>query len=151
MSKKIVAFAIGAVLLLIWAGVSFKLANLGESDSKGTMQELDNYMSEYDNIQYKMYENATVPGSEVVWLIKNIKDDGVKICVTNGSSSTAKEYEYDDVMYTTSTVLSDIADKAKTESYINPNAQFESSITRDANDNITSINFVQKTKRRKTS
>lgn len=142
MSKKIVGFAIGAITLLVFAGLVFGLTNKGKNSSTNTMQQLDSYLAPYDNIQYALYDDSTVSGSEVMELIKNIKDDGISIVVTNGSGNT-KTYTYVSVTASGSVDVKNIKDKAVTASYINPSASFESSIVRDANDTVTAIEFKQ--------
>lgn len=142
MSKKMVAFAIGAVALLIWAGIVIGMASKGRHSSTNTMQQLDSYLAPYDNIQYALYDDSAVSGSDVVELIKDIRDDGVSIIVTNGSG-TVKTYTYESVTASNSVDLKNIKDKSITASYINPSATFKSSILRDANDTVIAIEFKQ--------
>ena len=142
MSKKIVVFAMSAFMLLIFAGLYFGLGNKGKNSAVDTMQKLDDYLSPSDNIQYALYDGTSVSGSEVIDLIKNIKDDGVSIIVTNGSGNE-KTYTYATVTASGSSDVKNITDKSVTASYINSFANFKSSIVRDENDAVSAIKFTQ--------
>ena len=143
MSKKFIVLSVGVIIALIFCSVIMILATKSKSSVDNSMGQYDEIISQHGDIKYSIYDGSSVSGSEVVSLIKGISsNDEISIVVTNGYGA-AKTYTYENVKATGSTVLSDIADKSKSESYINPNASFMGKITKDKNGVIVAISFTQ--------
>ena len=100
----------------------------------------------------KNYDNSTASGSQIVDLLKTLKEeDGVTIVVSNGyimknKSETVKprEYTYESLHENDGKELKEIINKKNLYQYINPNASFNSSVTYDDNREISSVRFEQK-------
>ena len=97
----------------------------------------------------KNYDNSTASGSQIVDLLKTLKEeDSVTIFVSNGyivkQKDKPQEYTYDSIHADESKVLKEIADKTNLSRYINPNASFSSNVIYDDNREISSVVFEQK-------
>lgn len=144
MSKKFLITAAGLVLAIMFIGILFAIAGKGRTTIAETSTQYDSLMAKYTNVQLSLYDNSSASGSEIIALIKGLTEDDVySIKVTNGSG-TEKTYTYATVNAESSTVLEDISDKLKTESYINPTASFKSALSYDANGEISYVSFQQK-------
>lgn len=148
-SKSFIKGAVGLLIVVAICFVTVMIYKKGNASINSSMSDYDEIISQFDNINLKSFENSTASGSQIVDLIKGLKaDDGVKIQVMNGycvsKKQDAQEYKYDVINAVNSTVLSDINDRTKEESYINPTASFDSSVIYDENGVITAVSFIQK-------
>lgn len=141
MPKKALWIAARIVGVVLLVGIVFAITNKGVSSINNTMTQYDTKMSQYDDMAYTML-GSTISGNEIIDMIQDIKNDGVSFVVTNGSGKP-KTYNYATVMASDSTDLKNIKNKSMKEYYINPTASFETSITRDENDIITTVRFTQ--------
>lgn len=148
-SKNFIKSAVGILIVVAICFVSVTIYKKGNASINSSISDYDEIVSQFDNAKLKNYENSTATGSQIVDLIKTIKEeDGVTIVVANGYTLQKKEepqeYTYESIHTSNSTVLKDICDKQKKEYYINPYASFTSSVMYDENREIYSVVFEQK-------
>ena len=136
-------FGILLTIMLLFTGAY--LYKKGEAPMADAVSDYDKLVSQFGNAELIMFENGSASGSDVLNLISGLdSSSGYTISVTNGKNNTQVYATTGDP--TTSETLADlIADaKKKTDSnYINPNAVFTSSVTKDANGVVTQVEFVQ--------
>ena len=148
-SKNFIKSAVGILIVVAICFVSVTIYKKGNASINSSIGDYDEIVSQFDNAKLKNYENSTATGSQIVDLIKTLKEeDGVTISVANGytiaNKKDAQEYRYSGIHSDTSTVLKDINDKTNKECYINPYASFTSNVVYDENREIFSIVFEQK-------
>lgn len=148
-SKSFIKNAVGILIVVAICFVAVTIYKKGNASINSSISDYDEIVSQFDNAKLKNYDNSTASGSQIVDLLKNLKEeDGVTIIVSNGytiqKSETAQEYTYQTIYGKGSTVLQDIIDKTNSSRYINPNASFSSTVIYDENREISSIVFVQK-------
>lgn len=148
-SKNFIKSAVGILIVVAICFVSVTIYKKGNASINSSIGDYDEIVSQFDNAKLKNYENSTATGSQIVDLIKTLKEeDGVTISVANGytiaNKKAAQEYQYAGIHAESSTVLKDINDKTNKECYINPYASFTSNVVYDENREIFSIVFEQK-------
>ena len=148
-SKNFIKSAVGILIVVAICFVSVTIYKKGNASINSSISDYDEIVSQFDNAKLKNYENSTATGSQIVDLIKTLKEeDGVSIVVSNGYTlqkrEEAQEYTYECIHTAGSTVLKDICDKTKKEYYINPYASFTSNVMYDENREIYSVVFEQK-------
>lgn len=148
-SKNFIKSAVGILIVVAICFVSVTIYKKGNASINSSISDYDEIVSQFDNAKLKNYENSTATGSQIVDLIKTLKEeDGITIVVSNGyilaKGDEAQEYTYSDIYGKNATVLEDIINKEKKEFYINPYASFSSDVVYDDNREIFSIVFEQK-------
>lgn len=148
-AKYFIKSAVGILIVVAICFVSVTIYKKGNASINNSISDFDEIVSGFDNAKLKNYENSTATGSQIVDLIKSLKEeDGVSILVSNGytlkNGLRAQEYAYEDLYKTGSTLFDDITSKEKSEYYINPYASFSSEVVYDDNREIYSIVFEQK-------
>jgi len=148
-SKSFIKNAVGILIVVAICFVAVTIYKKGNASINSSISDYDEIVSQFDNAKLKNYDNSTASGSQIVDLLKNLKEeDGVTIIVSNGytiqKSESAQEYTYEKIYEKGATVLQDIMDKTNSKRYINPNASFSSTVIYDENREISSIVFVQK-------
>lgn len=147
MAKKYLWLAITLSITIILCITHITLSNKGRAGVNSGTAAFDDAMSTYSDVKYSMYDDSSASGAEIIALIKGLTaDDGITIKVQNGASTTATAYSYITVKNTDGSLkqpAKDITDKTKTNSFINSNASFKSTVERDANDIITAVTFIQ--------
>lgn len=148
-SKSFIKNAVGILIVVAICFVAVTIYKKGNASINSSISDYDEIVSQFDNAKLKNYDNSTASGSQIVDLLKNLKEeDGVTIIVSNGytvqKSESAQEYTYEGIYEKGATVLQDIIDKTNSRRYINPNASFSSTVVYDENREISAIVFVQK-------
>lgn len=148
-SKNFIKSAVGILIVVAICFVSVTIYKKGNASINSSISDYDEIVSQFDNAKLKNYENSTATGSQIVDLIKTLKEeDGVTIVVANGYTLQKKEkpqeYTFELIRTSGSTVLKDICDKTQKEYYINPYASFTSNVVYDENREIYSVVFEQK-------
>lgn len=128
---KVAVYTILAVVLLLFG---IKVFNLGFGFANESFTDASNAVQVAGEAKYLSYNNTTVYGSDVVNLIRTSAGTNFIVTVTTTSSATPTPYTTKQG-YTVSAV-SDVK-------YINPNGMFSSTITRNANNVVTGVTFVQ--------
>ena len=147
-SKNFIKNAVGILIVVAVCFVAVTIYKKGNASINSSISDYDEIVSQFDNAKLKNYDNSTASGSQIVDLIKTLKEeDGIKIVVSNGhviqNNGQAEEYDYDKIHAEDSTVLQDVMDKTSVSRYINPNASFSSTVIYDANREISSVVFEQ--------
>lgn len=145
--KKILFWSASAAMLVIIILFGFQATKKGRTGANESMGAYDNLMSKYgSDVEYSSYDGGTASGSEVIDLIKSGVIDGVSITVVNGENqkngATVKSVTYS--VDSTAEDIAKIYDVSERANYINPKANFTSSVTRDENGIIDSVLFTQK-------
>lgn len=148
-SKSFIKNAVGILIVVAVCFVAVTIYKKGNASINSSISDYDEIVSQFDNAKLKNYDNSTASGSQIVDLLKTLKEeDGVRIVVSNGyiiqNSGEAQEYDYSTIHAKDSTILKDVIDKTNSLRYINPNASFASTVVYDANREISSIIFDQK-------
>lgn len=144
-SKSFIKNAVGILIVVAICFVAVTIYKKGNDSINNSMKNYDEIMNQFDTIQWKKYDNATVLGSQIIELLKELEpEDVVTIEVRNGASTKGQEYTYAEIQETNSTVLSDIVDKTNSEKYINPRASFMSTLEYDKNNELCKVIFQQK-------
>ena len=112
-SKNFIKSAVGILIVVAICFVSVTIYKKGNASINSSISDYDEIVSQFDNAKLKNYENSTATGSQIVDLIKTLKEeDGVSIVVSNGYTlqkrEEAQEYTYECIHTAGSTVLKDI-------------------------------------------
>jgi len=147
-SKSFIKNAVGILIVVAICFVAVTIYKKGNASINSSISDYDEIVSQFDNAKLKNYDNSTASGSQIVDLIKTLKEeDGIKIVVSNGyviqNNGQAEEYDYTKIHAADSTVLQDVIDKTSVNRYINPNASFSSTVIYDENREISSVVFEQ--------
>ena len=147
-SKSFIKNAVGILIVVAVCFVAVTIYKKGNASINSSISDYDEIVSQFDNAKLKNYDNSTASGSQIVDLLKTLKEeDSVTIMVSNGyilqHQESAQEYDYASIHAEDSTVLQDIINKNSIRRYINPNASFRSMVTYDENREISSVVFEQ--------
>ncbi len=147
-SKSFIKNAVAILIVVAICFVAVTIYKKGNASINSSISDYDEIVSQFDNAKLKIYDNSTASGSQIVDLLKTLKEeDGITIVVSNGYTIQKKEdpqeYTYDSIHASNSKVLQEISDKTQEKTYINPNASFSSSVVYDANREITTVVFEQ--------
>jgi len=147
-SKSFIKNAVGILIVVAVCFVAVTIYKKGNASINSSISDYDEIVSQFDNAKLKNYDNSTASGSQIVDLLKTLKEeDSVTIVVSNGyilqHQESAQEYDYASIHADDSTVLQDIIDKNSSQRYINPNASFSSMVIYDENREISSVVFEQ--------
>ena len=147
-SKSFIKNAVGILIVVAICFVAVTIYKKGNASINSSISDYDEIVSQFDNAKLKNYDNSTASGSQIVDLLKTLKeDDGVTILVSNGyiiqKQAEPQAYTYDIIHADGSKILQEIVDKTKVEKYINPNASFISNAEYDENREISSVVFEQ--------
>lgn len=147
-SKSFIKNAVGILIVVAVCFVAVTIYKKGNASINSSISDYDEIVSQFDNAKLKNYDNSTASGSQIVDLLKTLKEeDGVTIVVSNGyiiqNNGEAQEYDYAEIHAVDSTVLQDVMDKTSANRYINPNASFSSTVIYDENREISSVVFEQ--------
>lgn len=141
-SKEAIFTAAGILLTIAFVFLCVTIYKKGESSITESTSKYDSLAAQFGDAELVMYDNGTASGSDVLSLISGLDSSkGYTIKVTNGKDKTAS-YAY----AANSTSLDTAIAKAKTKSddnYINPYASFTSTLTRDGNGVVVSVEFKQ--------
>lgn len=148
-SKSFIKNAVGLLIVVAVCFVAVTIYKKGNASINSSISEYDEIISQFDNEKLKAYDNSTASGSQIIELLKTLKEeDGVKIVVSNGyivkNKMDAEEYDYNALTEKDSTILADVQNKTMEKRYIKPNAFFTSTVVYDENQEISAIVFVQK-------
>jgi len=147
-SKSFIKNAVGILIVVAVCFVAVTIYKKGNASINSSISDYDEIVSQFDNAKLKNYDNSTASGSQIVDLLKTLKeDDGVTILVSNGyciqKDMDPQSYTYEIVHAEDSKVLQEIVNKTNREKYINPNASFASNVIYDENREISSVFFEQ--------
>lgn len=147
-SKSFIKNAVGILIVVAICFVAVTIYKKGNASINSSISDYDEIVSQFDNAKLKNYDNSTASGSQIVDLLKTLKEeDCVTIVVSNGyvlqNQENAEEYDYNSIHAVDSTVLQDIINKSSMRRYINPNASFSSTVIYDENREISSVVFEQ--------
>jgi hypothetical protein len=145
---KFLLLAAGCALVVLLITVGVKTANKGKEDTDGNLDQYSALAGEYEDIELKVYDSATVLGSEVKRLIdEKAGDKFLSIKVINGKSD---EEDYINSSTITSGVASITATSAVTVStspkdtnYINDSGTFLCEMFYDLNGVVACLRFTQ--------
>ena len=148
-SKSFIKNAVGILIVVAICFVAVTIYKKGNASINSSISDYDEIVSQFDNAKLKNYDNSTASGSQIIDLLKNLKEeDGVKVIVSNGyiiqKSEEAQQYTYNEIHAKDSTILHDVLDKTNSLRYINPNASFTSTVVYDENREISALIFNQK-------
>ena len=150
--------AAGTIITCIIVSLGFYIAREARDTAASGAGSISKLNSEFNDNDKPMYDGLSVSGSEVLNVINKFSSEDVCIRVETVASGKLKKYAY--YGYTVgkeegssstyklenkegATNVSEARNK-KSEHYINPNATFNGSVQRTANNVIVCITFVQK-------
>lgn len=148
-SKSFIKNAVGILIVVAICFVAVTIYKKGNASINSSISDYDEIVSQFDNAKLKNYDNSTASGSQIIDLLKTLKEeDGVTIIVSNGyiiqNKVDPQKYTYEVIQANDSAVLKEIVDKTNAKKYINPNASFTSNVIYDENREISSVVFEQK-------
>ena len=127
-----------AVVILTLLGALFFGLNKATGFADQVFGKMDGMTQTIDESDYTKYEGAIVTGSEVIAAIKYFQASTEPICV----ECMGQVYVYQEDLTTLSTANIANATRKGQTGYINPNAKFVGTLTRDSVDNsIRKITF----------
>ena len=142
------ALFLGAAIIFacILIGWGFSVFRKGNASYSNGSNQYSTIMSDYNELDKSIYDGTVVNGSEVIKVIDKIaEEENVTVKVTTlanasyeagkGTEANLKSQIYDKNKYT-------LTDKSS-NNYININAAFEGSITKNENGIISQITFTQ--------
>lgn len=146
-SKSFIKNAVGILIVVAVCFVAVTIYKKGNASINSSISDYDEIVSQFDNAKLKNYENSTASGSQIVDLLKTLKEDGVTIEVANGyviqKGGESQKYNYK-LVQEQPELLQKIMDKTCVQNYINPNASFSSTVIYDENREISSVVFEQR-------
>lgn len=149
-AKKILLFSVGLILVVGFVAIGLTIYNKGKTSVANTSAQYDNLVSQYDDVEYALYDGGTASGSEVVALCKALarKQDGVTIVVKTGKNTTGITFKYGTTDSEKATYEANITaaetKRANSDDYINPAASFSGKVEKDSNNIVTKVTFTQK-------
>lgn len=148
-SKNFIKNAVGILIVVAICLVAVTIYKKGNASINSSINTYDEIVSQFDNSKLKNYDNSTASGSQIVDLLKSLKEgDGITIQVSNGyiirKKEDAEKYDYKAIHEEDSVIMQNITDKTCARRYINPSASFSSSVVYDENGEISSVVFKQR-------
>lgn len=144
--------AAGTIITCIVVSLGFYIAREAKDTAVSGAGSISKLNSEFNDNDKTMYDGLSVSGSEVLNVITKFASEEICIRVETIASGKAGKYAHygyglksgNELGGTSGCNKLEDAKKNGKVNYINPNASFEGSVQRNANDVITCITFVQK-------
>lgn len=149
-ATKFLLGAVGLIVVVLLCAVIITTMNKGRGSINNSMDSYDNMVSQFDDVKFSVYADAVASGSDIINLIKNLKQsDGVQIEVINKTATVVYDFDATGALKGTDTAgatytLSAISDKSQANAYINSLGSFDGSVIRDNNGAITKVSFKQR-------
>lgn len=136
--------AVSVFIVLVVISLAFLLSKSGSKLLKVVASRITGTVDEIESYDLKKYDCTIVKGSDVISCIKNYAGDGVTVVVHLKKSNSGTEIPID-VSYSTNDGFSNLPmiQSQPNQKYINPNAEFTGSISKNSNGVITSVVFQQ--------
>lgn len=131
-SLKGLILAAGVIITCIVVGLGFFISREAKNASDTGTNQLSAMSSQFNNVEYTMYNGLKVTGSEVVNVIKSHAGK-IQVSVITKANTAGKTYISKDIN------PYNISD----ENYINPSALFLGQLIRNSNEEVTEIVFTQ--------
>lgn len=147
-AQKILLFAVGALVLAFFVVIGITTATEGQKIANSGTAQAKEVSNEYSEIDRTVYDNTDVLGSTLTDLIDSVVEDNEELAIgvhTNANAAnsfTYYHYTRDGKDITTNTTKLPPVEISN-PNYINPNAQFQGKVYKDANNNIIAIEFTQ--------
>ena len=121
-SKSFIKNAVGILIVVAICFVAVTIYKKGNASINSSISDYDEIVSQFDNAKLKNYDNSTASGSQIIDLLKNLKEeDGVTIFVSNGYTIQKEEepqrYTYETIHTNDSDILQEIVDKTNSKKY----------------------------------
>ena len=143
-AKKFIISAVSIIVAVMFVMVIVTISNKGKNSINNSTGQYDSIVSQYSDIQLSMYENSSVSGSQIIELINGLTESsGYSVIVVNGENQKAGASPASHTYTYNSSDASKISNKSEAGYYINPNAAFSSTVSRDGNGIVTSVKFIQ--------
>lgn len=144
-SLKGLILAAGTIITCIVIGLGFYIAREARDTAAGGAGQISKLNAEFNESDKVMYDALEVSGSEVVNVVNKFKNDdiGVKVKTMKKETYYINNIIDDDTLGDKSGASIKDAQKASSNTFINPNAQFIGEILRDVNQTIIGISFRQ--------
>lgn len=145
-SLKGLILAAGTIITCVVISLGFFISREAKETAANGANQINKLNSEFVESDKIIYDGATVSGSEVINVIKKMKNDKIGILVVTNKSSNYYGYKFDEATGNLmDKVEGDYAEACISTNvkYINPYANFEGKVIKDSNDVITGIKFTQ--------
>lgn len=145
-SLKGLILAAGTIITCVVISLGFFISREAKETASNGANQINKLNSEFVEGDKIIYDGAVVSGSEVVNVIKKLKNDQVGIYVVTNKSSNYYGYEFDiDSGNLRDKISSDYQEACINTNvkYINPYGEFNGKVIRDSNDVITGLVFTQ--------
>ena len=145
-SLKGLILAAGTVITCLVITLGFYLSKEAQATASTGTSQIGKINSEFAENDKTMYDKVRVSGSEVINAIKKFEDEVIGISVVTNSGEFFYGYNLDIISGEIMNKIKGGYDESMTKNeaaYINPYAEFEGKVIRNANDVITGIAFYQ--------
>lgn len=131
-SLKGLILAAGVIITCIVVGLGFFISREAKNATDSGTSQLSAMSSQYDNVEFMMYDNLRVTGREVVNVIKKHSAD-INVVVNTKANNSGITYNASNKR---------LAEKTSND-YINPSALFLGELIIGANEELKEIVFTQ--------
>ncbi len=144
-----IILVIAVILALLLGSIAFFVFNSNRENLNAATEKGNRMSTQMVESEWTQYEGTEITGSEVIAVIKHMKDYGTFVSVDNGNGEVNYTFTDGQSLQTemTSTEFSEALAKAKKRGgseYINPNTRFIGEVVRDdVTEGILGIKFVK--------
>jgi len=148
---KIIIFAATIVVICVLCALGFKMANEGKSAVTSGTKKYNEMASKQMSSDVSVYDNSTVLGNELIRLINTTVADSEYLCIsvinaggtTNYNCTLTSATQGAATIGAAGTGILKPRDTRGDVGYINPDAQFNCALLKDADNNVVCMQFTQ--------
>ncbi|MFT4145752.1 MAG: hypothetical protein QM644_14965 [Mobilitalea sp.] len=145
---KILLMVAAVLIVCVLCAVGFKMTNDGKSATTAAANQFTDMTNQYSDVELKLFEGSTVPGSEVRSLIKKMVDNdyfvSIEVVTLDGSSRSYNYiYEHNDFSMNKEGADTEAPSERSEYAYINDMANFNCTTYRGVNGDIVCLRFEQ--------
>lgn len=145
-SLKGLILAAGTIITCVVISLGFFISREAKETAANGANQINKLNSEFMENDKIIYDGAIVSGSEVINVLKKLKNDETGVLVKTNKSETYYVYQFNlstgELVERVSNSYENVLDNSS-KSYINPYANFRGKIIRDINEVIIGIIFEQ--------
>ena len=146
---KILLMVAAVLVVCIFCAVGFKMTNAGKSATTATTNQFTDMINQYSDVELKLFEGSTVPGSEVRSLIKKMVDNdyfvSIEVVTLDGSSRSYNYiYDHNDFSLNKEGADTEAPSERAEYAFINEMTNFNCTTHKGVNGNIVCLRFEQK-------
>jgi hypothetical protein len=132
--KEFILWVVGIVFVVVIIFVGYSFFSKSNEMSKSADSGLSSVQQSVEAARFSNFENSTCSGSDVISAIRTYATDTFTITVRTAEASTPVNYNASNSYTITNSTNAN---------YIEPTAQFTSTLVRNNNNTVTGISFIQ--------